>query len=381
MKPVLPLLLAALSRREMPQELSHDRYVRSVKEMLDLNNTISCADPTFGLLANNQAIAGMGTVTDPNCLQLTIADIALTNAKATRNTSGMVASLIYRALERNTAAVGVVSEKCTSYTPRNSELLAFQQHQDPASPGAEANNKAVVLELARQILGIGGDPTDALKSGTFQPGDPNSSDPTGNSCDTADCIFSNDALVNDASEAEIYDYVAKCAATVTSTIGPGESVPTGGSIPVNPSNSQTRTSNTPTNSDRFTTTSGSISLGTASVQPTQTTQTTTTRQQQQQTTTPTSTTTSTPAISTTTNYQTFSQAYLGVFAPAVTQDSNGMYHAGTDPNNVFNNLKAALGRSCDIQKNDCANTANSQKQPVGPCDTQNTQCKAETGGS
>lgn len=34
MKPVLPILLAALARREMPQELSHDRYVRSVKEML-----------------------------------------------------------------------------------------------------------------------------------------------------------------------------------------------------------------------------------------------------------------------------------------------------------------------------------------------------------
>ncbi len=85
----------------------------------DLNNTISVADPTFGLLDNSQAIAGMGTIMDPNCLQvyfmlfstkvvlttyqLTIADTALTNAKATNHTSGMVAALIYRALERNTA--------------------------------------------------------------------------------------------------------------------------------------------------------------------------------------------------------------------------------------------------------------------------------------
>lgn len=38
----------------------------------DLNNTISVADPTFGLLANNQAVAGMGTVMDPDCLQVNI---------------------------------------------------------------------------------------------------------------------------------------------------------------------------------------------------------------------------------------------------------------------------------------------------------------------
>ena len=109
--------------------------------------------------------------------------------------------------------VGLVSEKCTSYTPRNVELLAYHQHQDPASPEAQTNNKAVVLELARQILHVGGDPTDALYSGTFHPGDITSTDAVGNSCDSADCIFSNDLLVNDASESEIYEYVAKCAET------------------------------------------------------------------------------------------------------------------------------------------------------------------------
>jgi hypothetical protein len=34
MKPVIPLLLASLIRRETPQELSHDRYIVLVKQML-----------------------------------------------------------------------------------------------------------------------------------------------------------------------------------------------------------------------------------------------------------------------------------------------------------------------------------------------------------
>lgn len=37
MRPVLPVLLAALARRETPQELSHDRYIIAVKQMLYLN--------------------------------------------------------------------------------------------------------------------------------------------------------------------------------------------------------------------------------------------------------------------------------------------------------------------------------------------------------
>jgi len=69
------------------------------------------------------------------------------------------------------------------------------------------------LELARQIALIGGDPTDALFSGTFQPGDISSTDVVGNACNTADCIFSGDTLVRDASEAEIYDYVGSCVET------------------------------------------------------------------------------------------------------------------------------------------------------------------------
>ena len=43
------------------------------------------------------------------------------------------------------------------------------KHQDPASPNAAAVNKAIVLELARQIASVGGDPQIALKSGTCTP--------------------------------------------------------------------------------------------------------------------------------------------------------------------------------------------------------------------
>lgn len=43
-------------------------------------------------------------------------------------------------------------------------------NQDPAADGAAAKNKAITLELAKQIASIGGDPTVALQSGTFAPG-------------------------------------------------------------------------------------------------------------------------------------------------------------------------------------------------------------------
>lgn len=126
--------------------------------------------------------------------------------------------------------VGVASELCTSYTPRNLELATFRQHQDPASPNSHTNNKGVVLELARQIAFVGGmslpphlsrllfipkigDPIDAINSGTFAPGDLNSQNAAGNSCNADDCIFDNDLLVRDASPAEIMDYVADCVET------------------------------------------------------------------------------------------------------------------------------------------------------------------------
>jgi hypothetical protein len=119
----------------------------------------------------------------------------------------MTTALQYRALERNTGAVGLASVKCTSITAKNPEIAAIQQHQDPASSGAAATNKAIVLELAKQIASIGGNPQDALATGTFAPG--TIGDPTakGNTCDDANdangCINTLNLLVPDATAEEI----------------------------------------------------------------------------------------------------------------------------------------------------------------------------------
>lgn len=88
----------------------------------------------------------------------------------------MTNALIYRALERNTGSVGLASVACNE-TATNPEIAALSQHQDPASTNAAATNKDIALELAKQIASIGGDPQDALQSGTFAPGNVN--DPTG----------------------------------------------------------------------------------------------------------------------------------------------------------------------------------------------------------
>lgn len=79
--------------------------------------------------------------------------------------------------------------------------------QDPASTGAAAVNKAIVLELAKQIASVGGDPQDALKSGTFAPGQIGDPTGAGNTCDVANdpvgCIFTQNLLVPDATADEI----------------------------------------------------------------------------------------------------------------------------------------------------------------------------------
>jgi hypothetical protein len=95
--------------------------------------------------------------------------------------------LIYRALERNSGSVGATTTPCTTVTAVNPEIAAIQQHQvsgywisllwltyhlsqDPASANAASVNKAITLELAKQIASVGGNPVDALKAGTFAPG-------------------------------------------------------------------------------------------------------------------------------------------------------------------------------------------------------------------
>jgi hypothetical protein len=138
--------------------------------MLDLDNPKEIADPVFGLLGDAAAADGAGKVTNLSCLKQETADQAFTNAKAIGDLRGMAGSLLFQAIERNTAGVGVASKLCTDKAV-NPEIAALTQHQDAASEGAGAINKAITLELAKQLAGIGADPNLALLSGTFAPGD------------------------------------------------------------------------------------------------------------------------------------------------------------------------------------------------------------------
>lgn len=80
-------------------------------------------------------------------------------------------------------------------------------------------NKAIVLELAKQIASVGGNATDALQSGTFAPGQIGDPTARGNSCDDANdtqgCIFTQNLLVDDATVDEINSAVAGVSASVT----------------------------------------------------------------------------------------------------------------------------------------------------------------------
>lgn len=158
-----------LRAREVPQEHSHNRFIAGVNANLNINNPAGIKDAVFGLLGNAAAAAGAGTITDLDCLHQATADQAFTNAKAAANVTGQSDALLYAALERNTGKVGLASVSCNQ-TAVNPEIQAVQQHQDPASTGAAATNKAIVLALAQQLSSVGANPQDALLSGTFAPG-------------------------------------------------------------------------------------------------------------------------------------------------------------------------------------------------------------------
>jgi hypothetical protein len=127
---------------------------------------------------------------------------------------------VYRALERNTGKVGLASVACTAIKAVNPEIAAISQHQDPASAGAAATNKAITLALAKQIASIGGNPQTALKSGTFKAGSTSDNTGKGNTCDDANdkvgCIISQNLLVEDATAAEIDAAVKGVSASASS---------------------------------------------------------------------------------------------------------------------------------------------------------------------
>ncbi|GAP92325.1 hypothetical protein SAMD00023353_7800430 [Rosellinia necatrix] len=216
--------VAAKFRREVPQEHSHEQFLTGVGAALNLNNVENIQDPVFALLGNAAAAAGAGDVEDLDCLQQHVADQAFTNAKAAGDVEGMTNALIFRALERNTGAVGQASVLCTE-TATNPEIDALQQHQDPASDGAADLNKQITLELAVQLASIGADPQLALQSGTFAPGEIGDATGAGNTCDEADdpvgCIFTQNLLVEDASAQEIDDAVAAAGGATGGDAGAG----------------------------------------------------------------------------------------------------------------------------------------------------------------
>ncbi|KAF3035821.1 hypothetical protein E8E12_005951 [Didymella heteroderae] len=197
----------AILRREVPQEHSHRNVNLAVNNLIQQNNPDNLGDAIFGLLGAAAAKKGAGNIADADCLQQAIADQAFTNAKAAGDVDGMTSALIYRALERNTGSVGLASVPCKSIKAVNPEIAALQQHQDPAGDGAQALNKQIAQELARQIAGVGGDPTLANEASTFAPG--TIGDPTakGNTCDddqdAKGCINSLGLRVDDLTAAEV----------------------------------------------------------------------------------------------------------------------------------------------------------------------------------
>lgn len=146
--------------------IAHERVIRSVQASLTLDNPDQFTDAVFALLGDATAAEG----DSPNnpvggeCMQLAIADRALTNALAADDIDAATDAMIYRALERNSGSVGAMSTPCTSFTPTNAALGNFEQHQDPAAEGAQAINQESTLGLAVEIANIGGDPQAARKS-------------------------------------------------------------------------------------------------------------------------------------------------------------------------------------------------------------------------
>ena len=199
--------IAILRKREVPQEHSHRNIILTVNTLLQQNNPDNIPDAVFGLLGAAAAKNGARAIADADCLQQATADQAFTNAKAAGDVDGMTSALIFRALERNTGSVGLASVACTSIQAVNPEIAAIQQHQDPAGDGAQALNKQIAEELARQIASVGGDPTLANEASTFAPGQIGDPTAKGNTCDDDQddngCINTLGLRVDDLTAAEI----------------------------------------------------------------------------------------------------------------------------------------------------------------------------------
>lgn len=377
-----------LRGREVPQEHSHNRFLDGVRVNLNINNLAKIQDPVFGLLGNAAAIKGAGSITNPDCLHQATADQAFTNAKAANNVTGMADALMYAALERNTASVGLASVICNE-TAVNPEIQAVQQHQDPASPNAAATNKAVVLALAKQLASIGADPQEALLSGTFATG--TIGDPTakGNTCDTENdspgCIFSQNLLVNDATAEEITAAVAGTSAgsgasnstsalsgniasnstlaTVNSTSAAGNS--SSGGCAAQVTSTITASSAVETGSKEMASLASVASVAATSIASVASAASSTAN----------STGTATATGS---NIQTFTGTLGGPAPPVISGTGDRPFTVNGD---TFVGKGAALQRSCSVQHNACSRAANggSLEGGVAQCESQEAECNKVAG--
>ena len=166
--------LVAYAAAEVPQEQSHKFILTAATELVQLDNRFEIQDGVFGLLGNAAAAEGAGLVENLDCLHQITADEAFTNALALEDEeeqiNGLAMALLFRTVERNTGSVGLESVLCEEEAV-NPEIAALTQHQDPAADGAAALNKEITLALAVQLASVGADPTLALLSGTFAPGE------------------------------------------------------------------------------------------------------------------------------------------------------------------------------------------------------------------
>ncbi|KAK2016833.1 hypothetical protein LZ32DRAFT_504218, partial [Colletotrichum eremochloae] len=413
-----------VAKREVPQEHSHEIFLDITREMLAKNNPKGIDDPVFGLLGDAAAAKGAGQVTNLACLQQETADQAFTNAKAANDIRGMSAALVYQAIERNTAGVGKASAACTDKAV-NPEIAALvNKHQDPASDGAAANNKAVTLALAKQLASIGGDPMLALMSGTFAPGDKSDTTGKGNSCDDQNdpkgCIFTQKKLVLDATPDEINSAVKGITPTITGGTGslkaadvadisqfkvasgasaggasaggasasapaPAASNPAtqkdGASCPAKNNGAAGNTGNNAsagagadagasaagTNIQTFTGSLGGLPPPISGGVQQCDAQDAQCRSQAGLT-----------KRAGGNNVQTFTGTLGGLPPPVIESSGDRPFSVNGD---TFVGKAAALGRSCDVQHNACAREANSGKLSGGvqQCDAQNTKCRAQAG--
>ncbi|KAK3987203.1 hypothetical protein QBC44DRAFT_128204 [Cladorrhinum sp. PSN332] len=333
-------------KREVPQEHSHERTLRAANVALKLDNPLNILDAVFSLLGNAAAANGAGDVPADrlDCLQQIIADQALTNAKAAGDLDLAAEAILFRALEKNTLSVGEASPLCNE-TPVNVELVNIQQHQDPASPNASEINKNIELEVAKALASIGADPLLALQSGTFAPGEIGDPTAAGNTCndetDAVGCIISQNLLVPIATEAEIL----AAAAEVT---GGGDAVVVDDEqaceVVVDDNNGNGNNNNNNGNDNNNNNNNNNDAVN------------------------------ETPTPTGTVNVQTFAGALGGPAPPVVSSNAARPFEVN---GNTFLQAGAAIQRSCAIQKNACANAANSGQIQGGTqqCDAQEDACR------